>query len=341
MHLAVRLLRSGSVARAPYPPLDGAAEDHEPPLDGAARAQDPPLDGAARAQDLPLDGAARAQDPPLDGAAPAQDPRPRWIRPEWRRRLAIDSGFALFAALTYFNVSTFGFHVIVSRLLGPARYGALGAVLVLTSLAGNATGAVSTAVTRTVAVRRGRGRMGRGPGATAGAHRRLRRLHHRGRPRRPARELPAPGFAGPRAAARRDGRRHPGRAGAAGGAHGRAPLRPGRRRPDDGRHAQAAGRGRAGLLARCLRCGRRRRPGRGPHDLALHPRPRAPARVDAAARPAALLLAGDRRLRRVLAPRRGRHLLRPPPAHRHRVGPVRRRRPRPGPSPCSSPTTSP
>jgi len=45
--------------------------------------------------------------------------------------------------------------VIVSRLLGPARYGALGAVLALTSLAGNATGAVSTAVTRTVAVRRG------------------------------------------------------------------------------------------------------------------------------------------------------------------------------------------
>jgi len=68
--------------------------------------------------------------------------------------VAIDSGFALFAALTYFNVSTFGFHVIVSRLLGPARYGALGAVLALTSLAGNATGAVSTAVTRTVAVRR-------------------------------------------------------------------------------------------------------------------------------------------------------------------------------------------
>ena len=132
MHLAVRLLRSGSVARAPYPPLDGAAEDHEPPLDGAADAHDSPLNGAAR----------------------AEDPRPRWIRPEWRRRLAIDSGFALFAALTYFNVSTFGFHVIVSRLLGPARYGALGAVLVLTSLAGNATGAVSTAVTRTVAVRR-------------------------------------------------------------------------------------------------------------------------------------------------------------------------------------------
>jgi len=66
--------------------------------------------------------------------------------------LAGDSGAILFAALTYFNVSTFGFHVVVSRLLGPAQYGALGAVLVLTSLAGNATGAASTAVTRTVAV---------------------------------------------------------------------------------------------------------------------------------------------------------------------------------------------
>ena len=59
---------------------------------------------------------------------------------------------ALFAALTYFNVSTFGFHVIVSRLLGPARYGALGAILALASLSGNGTGAVGAAVTRAVAI---------------------------------------------------------------------------------------------------------------------------------------------------------------------------------------------
>jgi O-antigen/teichoic acid export membrane protein len=65
--------------------------------------------------------------------------------------VATDSAVLLFAALTYFNVSAFGFHVIVSRLLGAAQYGALGAVLVLTSLAGNATGAVTAAVTRTVA----------------------------------------------------------------------------------------------------------------------------------------------------------------------------------------------
>jgi O-antigen/teichoic acid export membrane protein len=59
---------------------------------------------------------------------------------------------AFFAALTYFNLSTFGFHVIVSRLLGPARYGALGAILALAALSGNATGAISAAATRAVAV---------------------------------------------------------------------------------------------------------------------------------------------------------------------------------------------
>jgi O-antigen/teichoic acid export membrane protein len=68
----------------------------------------------------------------------------RW--PTW------NSGLALFAALTYFNVSTFGFHVIVSRLLGPARYGALGAILALASLSGNGTGAVSAAVTRAISI---------------------------------------------------------------------------------------------------------------------------------------------------------------------------------------------
>jgi O-antigen/teichoic acid export membrane protein len=68
------------------------------------------------------------------------------------RRPTRDSGLVLFAALTYFNLSTFGFHVIVSRVLGPARYGALGAILALASLSGNGTGAVSAAVTRAVAV---------------------------------------------------------------------------------------------------------------------------------------------------------------------------------------------
>jgi len=68
------------------------------------------------------------------------------------RRPTLNSGVALFAALTYFNVSTFGFHVIVSRLLGPARYGALGAILALASLSGNGTGAVGAAVTRAVSI---------------------------------------------------------------------------------------------------------------------------------------------------------------------------------------------
>ncbi len=76
----------------------------------------------------------------------------RAVRLAGLRHLHRQSGLALFAALTYFNVSTFGFHVIVSRVLGPARYGALGAILALTSLAGNASGAVTAAVTRTVAV---------------------------------------------------------------------------------------------------------------------------------------------------------------------------------------------
>ena len=67
-------------------------------------------------------------------------------------RLTRNSGTAFFAALTYFNVSTFGFHVIVSRLLGPARYGALGAILALAALSQNGTGAVSAAATRAVAV---------------------------------------------------------------------------------------------------------------------------------------------------------------------------------------------
>ncbi len=67
-------------------------------------------------------------------------------------RLTRNSGTAFFAALTYFNLSTFGFHVIVSRLLGPARYGALGAILALAALSGNGTGAVSAAATRAVAV---------------------------------------------------------------------------------------------------------------------------------------------------------------------------------------------
>lgn len=59
---------------------------------------------------------------------------------------------ALFAALTYVNVATFIFHVVVSRELGPSRYGALGSILVLTVLVANGTGALTAAVTRTVAI---------------------------------------------------------------------------------------------------------------------------------------------------------------------------------------------
>jgi len=56
----------------------------------------------------------------------------------------------MFAALSLNNIAVFGFHFLVSRALGPARYGALGAVLALTLLLNVVAGALSVAVVREV-----------------------------------------------------------------------------------------------------------------------------------------------------------------------------------------------
>lgn len=59
----------------------------------------------------------------------------------------------LFLGYSLNNVATFGFHVVVSRILGPSRYGALGAVLALTLLVTVLVSSLSLAVVRSVAVR--------------------------------------------------------------------------------------------------------------------------------------------------------------------------------------------
>jgi O-antigen/teichoic acid export membrane protein len=57
----------------------------------------------------------------------------------------------LVAGYSFNNVATFGFHVVVSRILGPDGYGALGAVLALTLLVTVVVSSLSLAVVRTVA----------------------------------------------------------------------------------------------------------------------------------------------------------------------------------------------
>ena len=52
----------------------------------------------------------------------------------------------LFAAMSFNSVAVFGFHVLVSRILGPSRYGGLGAILALTLLLPVIGGAVSVSV---------------------------------------------------------------------------------------------------------------------------------------------------------------------------------------------------
>jgi O-antigen/teichoic acid export membrane protein len=53
--------------------------------------------------------------------------------------------------MSYNNVAVFGFHAAASRILGPDRYGALGALLAITLLFNVVTGAVGVAVIRAVA----------------------------------------------------------------------------------------------------------------------------------------------------------------------------------------------
>ncbi len=68
----------------------------------------------------------------------------------------IDGGGAtLFAALTLVNVASFLFHLVVSRALGPAQYGALSPLLGLLLVLSVPTGALQALVTREISKSRG------------------------------------------------------------------------------------------------------------------------------------------------------------------------------------------
>ncbi|MHB8593446.1 MAG: oligosaccharide flippase family protein [Acidimicrobiales bacterium] len=58
---------------------------------------------------------------------------------------------AFFAATGAANAANFGFHVVMSRMLGPATYGALGSILGLATVVTLAVTALQAAVTQTVA----------------------------------------------------------------------------------------------------------------------------------------------------------------------------------------------
>ena len=66
-------------------------------------------------------------------------------------------GWSIVVATTGVSGLNFLFHVLISRLLGPSHYGALGAVLNVISVLGVPLGAVQLAVTRAVAPGRGKG----------------------------------------------------------------------------------------------------------------------------------------------------------------------------------------
>ena len=68
-------------------------------------------------------------------------------------------GWSIVVATTGVNGLNFLFHVLISRLLGPSHYGALGAVLNVISVAAVPLGAVQLAVTRAVAPGQGKGGM--------------------------------------------------------------------------------------------------------------------------------------------------------------------------------------
>jgi O-antigen/teichoic acid export membrane protein len=68
-------------------------------------------------------------------------------------------GWSIVVATTGVNGLNFLFHVLISRLLGPSHYGALGAVLNVISVLAVPLGAVQLAVTRAVAPGQGKGGM--------------------------------------------------------------------------------------------------------------------------------------------------------------------------------------
>src|ERR1035437_8835409 len=67
--------------------------------------------------------------------------------------LAKGGGLSFLLATGTVGLSNFIFHVVISRLLGPDQYGALGALLNVVLVLGVPLGAVQAAVTRTVALR--------------------------------------------------------------------------------------------------------------------------------------------------------------------------------------------
>lgn len=69
------------------------------------------------------------------------------------RQLATGGGVAFLLASGTVGLSNFVFHVVMSRLLGPSQYGALGALLNVILVLTVPLGAVQAAVTRAVAVR--------------------------------------------------------------------------------------------------------------------------------------------------------------------------------------------
>src|SRR5580704_13484429 len=68
-------------------------------------------------------------------------------------------GWSLVVATTGVNGLNFLFHVLISRLLGPSQYGALGAVLNVIAVLAVPLGAVQLAVTQAVVSRAGKERI--------------------------------------------------------------------------------------------------------------------------------------------------------------------------------------
>ena len=76
-----------------------------------------------------------------------------------RRQVPISlsaGGLAFLVATSAVNLSNFGFHLVVSRILGPASYGAISALIALTPVLSVPLGAVQAAITQAV-VRQQRG----------------------------------------------------------------------------------------------------------------------------------------------------------------------------------------
>ena len=71
-----------------------------------------------------------------------------------RRKVPISlsaGGLAFLVATSAVNLSNFGFHLVVSRILGPASYGAISALIALTPVLSVPLGAVQAAITQAVA----------------------------------------------------------------------------------------------------------------------------------------------------------------------------------------------